>query len=76
MKPEDVYLREVYFEFRTVGKAVRVSAIDPRTYTEVAIFGDPKYGEAYLKNLAIKKLRFVMAKKNIGAKRRDPWEGL
>jgi len=29
MKSKDVYLPEILFEFRQVGKAVRVSAIDP-----------------------------------------------
>lgn len=75
MKPEDVYLPEVLFEFHTIGKTVRVAAIDPRTNTEVSIVGDAAYGETYLKNLALKKLRFVMAKSGKGAKA-DPWEGL
>lgn len=75
MKPEDVYLPEVFFEFYTIGRTVRVAAIDPRTNTEVSVIGDPAYGEAYLKNLAMKKLRFVMARSGAGQKP-DPWEGM
>jgi hypothetical protein len=63
MKPEDVYLREILFEFHQVGKSVRVSAIDPRTGIEVSMVGEPKYGKEALKRLATRKLRYVIAKK-------------
>jgi hypothetical protein len=63
MKPEDVYLKEVLFEFHQVGKVVRVNAIDPRTGTEVTMVGEPKYGQEALKRLATRKLRYVIAKK-------------
>lgn len=62
MKPEDVRLSEVLFEFRSVGNYVRVSAIDTRTNTEVTLAGDPKVGEAMLKRMAMNKLRYVIAK--------------
>ncbi len=63
MKPEDVYLREILFEFHQVGKSVRVTAIDPRTGIEVVMVGAPKYGQEALKRLATRKLRYVIAKK-------------
>jgi len=63
MKPEDVKLREVLFEFHQVGKAMRVTAIDPRTRIEIVMVGDPRYGEETLKRLAIRKLRYVIAKR-------------
>jgi len=62
MKPEDVQLKEVLFEFHHVGKLVRVTAIDPRTGIEVVMVGAPKYGEEALKRLATRKLRYVIAK--------------
>lgn len=62
MKPEDVRLGRVYFEMREVGNYVRVSAIDPITNTEVHIAGDPTAGQEALKRIAIKKLRYVIAK--------------
>lgn len=63
MKPEDVKLGRVYFEMREVGKYVRVSAIDPITNTEVHIAGDRTAGKEALKRVAMRKLRYVIAKK-------------
>lgn len=62
MKPEDVRLNRVYFEMREVGKYVRVSAIDPITNTEVHVAGDAAAGEEALKRIAVRKLRYVIAK--------------
>jgi hypothetical protein len=54
--------REVIFEFLQVGHAVKVSAIDVATGTEVSIVGDPVVGEAALKRLAARKLDYVLAR--------------
>jgi hypothetical protein len=62
MKPEDVHLREVLFEFRRVGKALRITAIDPQSGTEVIMVGAPGYGQEALKRLAARKLAYVIAK--------------
>jgi hypothetical protein len=53
----------VIIEFIQMGAYVKVSAIDPNTGDEVSIVGDPMRGEAALKQLAAKKLRFVQQKK-------------
>ena len=53
---------EVIFEFRHVGAAVKVSAIDVTTGTEVSIVGDPSVGEAALKRIAQRKLEYVLAR--------------
>ncbi len=63
MKPEDVKLQEVLFEFHQVGKAVRVVAIDPRTGIEITMVGASNYGKEALKRRAIQKLRYVIAKR-------------
>lgn len=55
--------REVFFEFRRVGNYVRVSAIDSVTGTEVTIVGDAKAGQIQLKQTALRKLEYVLAKK-------------
>jgi hypothetical protein len=55
--------REVIFEFVRVGHAVKVSAIDAATGTEVSIVGDPTAGEAALKRLAERKLDYVLARR-------------
>ncbi len=50
-------------EFHQVGNAVKVSALDPETLTEVSIVGAPAMTEAYLTQAAIRKLEFVLAKR-------------
>jgi hypothetical protein len=55
--------RDVIFEFVRVGHAVKVSAIDSVTGTEVSIVGDPAVGEAALKRLAERKLEYVLARR-------------
>ncbi len=62
--------REVILEFYRVGAYVKVSAVDPVTRTEVAIVGDPAVGEATLKQAAIRKLDYVMAKDRAAGRRR------
>jgi phage head maturation protease len=50
-------------EFHQVGNAVKVSALDPDTLTEVSIVGAPAMTEAYLTQAAIRKLEFMLAKR-------------
>lgn len=54
--------RQVFFEFRRVGAYVRVSAIDSLTGTEVTVAGDAKAGQTQLKQTALRKLEYVLAK--------------
>lgn len=54
---------EFLLEFRRVGNAVKVSAIDPITGTEVSISGPANIGEAELSLNACNKLRYVLRKK-------------
>ena len=55
--------KEYLLEFHRVGNAVKVSAIDPDTGTEVSIVGTPKASESELTRVAINKLEYVLAKK-------------
>jgi len=57
--------REVILEFHTIGQIVKVSAIDADTGTEVSIQGPASSGEAVLKNSALRRLIYVLRKKNI-----------
>jgi len=50
-------------EFHRVGNAVKVSAMDPRTLTEVSIVGDPGAGDAELTRIAVRKLEFMIARR-------------
>ena len=64
IKPADVKLRQVLFEFYREGNAVRVCAIDPDTNVEIIMVGAARYSESVLKNMAIRKLKYVIAKKS------------
>ncbi len=64
VKPEDVRLGEVLFEFHRIGRSVRVVAVDPRTNVEVMAVGDASAGTEALKRLAVQKLRYVIARRS------------
>ena len=50
-------------EFHRIGNAVKVSAMDPRTLTEVSIMGAAGAGEAELTRLVVQKLEYMLAKR-------------
>jgi hypothetical protein len=50
-------------EFHQVGNAVKVSAMDPRTLTEVSIVGAPGVGDTVLTRLVVRKLEYMIAKR-------------
>ncbi len=65
MKPSKEPLGEddVIIEFHRVGAAVKVTAMEPRTLTEVSIVGPATASEADLTQLVLRKLEYVLAKK-------------
>ena len=62
MRP-DIPLGEVLFEFRRVGNVVKVSAVHVASDTEICLVGDPAAGEHGLKLAAMRKLAYVLAKR-------------
>ncbi|MBM3556154.1 MAG: hypothetical protein FJX47_11450 [Alphaproteobacteria bacterium] len=62
MPPDD----DVIVEFQRVGAFVKVSAMDPRTLTEVSIVGSPSATQQELTRLVLRKLDYVLAKKAPG----------
>ncbi len=58
-------LREVIFEFRRIGAYMKVSAVDPITYTEVHIMGPVNASKDVLEGVALRKLQHVL-KKQLG----------
>jgi hypothetical protein len=48
---------EVYFEFTAIGNAVKVTAIDSLTGTEVSAMGPASASQADLQQLAMQKLK-------------------
>ena len=55
--------REVLLEFRRIGSAVKVTAVDPATQIEVSIQGPATAGEAALRRTVIAKLEYVLARR-------------
>ena len=53
---------EVLIEIQRVGNAVKVTAMDPVTLTEITIVGSPHDGEETLTRTAIQKLIYVLNK--------------
>ena len=70
MAEKEVYLPEVLFELRRVGKSIRVVAIDPITKTEVSMIAPHNADREDIKRVAARKLAYVIAKKQ-GAEK-DP----
>ncbi len=56
-------------EFYRIGNYVKVSIIDPVSNTEASIVGDPRASEAELTRIAVRKLEYVMKKKQAETKR-------
>lgn len=57
---------DIYLEFRQVGHMVKVSAVDSKSMTEVSIMGPASESREVLKATAIRKLHYVLAKKQGG----------
>ncbi len=53
---------EIYFEFRQVGKAIRVTAVDADSGTEVVVMGPASAAQSDLQDLAQRKLEARLAK--------------
>ena len=75
MADKDIYLPEVLFEMRRVGRSVRVAAIDPITHTEVILVAPAKLSLNDMKRVAARKLVYVMSKKQAAAERKKKVKG-
>lgn len=53
----------VIIEFHAIGNVVKVSAVDMATGTEVSIVGPVNHPEALLKANVLRKLKYVLEKK-------------
>ncbi|MBO6825720.1 MAG: hypothetical protein JJ879_05925 [Sneathiella sp.] len=51
-------------EFVPMGKSVKVSAMDPKSLTEVSIIGPASAGKAELQRNVLNKLQYVLSKKS------------
>jgi hypothetical protein len=50
-------------EFHRIGNAVKVTAMDPATLTEVSIMGPPHVGDTELTRLVVRKLEYMLSKR-------------
>ena len=71
MAQKGVQLREVLFEFRRIGKFLKVTAIVPDTNIDVSMVGNPRYSQEMLKRVATRKLVYVIAKRLRAARNSD-----
>jgi hypothetical protein len=55
-------------EFVSIGHAVKVSALDPATGTEVSIVGPANGGRELLSRTAVRKLEYVLNKSGPGSR--------
>ena len=51
-------------EFTQIGASVKVTAVDPKTMTEVSIVGGAQYSQEFLTRQAVKKLEYVLSKRS------------
>lgn len=63
----DPEIGEVLFEIRVIGSAVKVSAIDPSSNTEVCVVASAYASPYTLKMNALRKLKAVLRKKADGS---------
>ena len=66
MSEEEGYI----IEFHRVGNAVKVTAMDPATLTEVSIVGAPSVGDSELTRLVVRKLEYMLAKRGTNSRNR------
>jgi len=57
--------REIIIEFYPLGNAVKVSAMDTQTLTEISIQGPASASQETLKQNALKRLEYVLKKKGL-----------
>lgn len=54
--------KEIYIEYKQVGQAMKVTAIDAETGMEVVIMGPASAAQAHLQKIAIQKLEMQLKK--------------
>ncbi len=65
MKKDILDGREIIIEFHPIGNLVKVSAMDTASLTEISIQGPATAGQVVLKRNALRRLEYVLKKKNV-----------
>ena len=55
--------REILLEFRRVGNAMKATALDPLTMTEVSVVGPAQGSQEMLRRTVLAKLEYVIKRK-------------
>jgi hypothetical protein len=50
-------------EFTKIGASVKVTAVDPKTMTEVSIVGGAQYSQEFLTRQVVKKREYMLSKR-------------
>jgi hypothetical protein len=58
----DIDPGEVILEFVQIGALIRVSAMEPKSLTEVVIYGPASAGETALRRVVLRKLDYVLGR--------------
>jgi hypothetical protein len=59
----DIDPGEVILEFAQIGALMRVSAMEPKSLTEVVIYGPASAGEAALRRVVLRKLDHTLGRR-------------
>jgi len=62
---------EVYIEFKQVGQAMKVTAVDAATGLEVVIMGPASAAQSHLQKVAVDKLKMQLKKSGAGPETDD-----
>ena len=54
--------KEIYIEYKQVGQAMKVTAVDAETGVEVVIMGPASAAQTHLQKVAVKKLQMQLKK--------------
>ncbi|MFN4355289.1 DUF6898 family protein [Parvibaculum sp.] len=73
--PVDRGGREVIFEFIPIGASMKVTVVDVATGMEVSIIGPSGAAQTELENVAVRKLRYMLEKKEEGKDEPPPDPG-
>ena len=60
--PNEIDPGEVILEFVPIGALIRVSAMEPKSLTEVVIYGPASANEAALRRTVLCKLGYILAR--------------
>ncbi|MFK7867554.1 MAG: hypothetical protein AB8B77_08960 [Alphaproteobacteria bacterium] len=68
--------RGALVEYIPIGNVIKVTAVDPVTYIEVSIVGNPQLSQRALAHEAVRKLEYIIRKKHRQAQSQNSVSGI